>query len=409
VSLIKKSEISPYVEIDNDHIVYLKGITEQLMKTLGKIKINFGGNQVDLHVIEDNFSLPSGVLGTDVFRKCKTSINYGRERLESEDMVIPFLSASERDSIKVSKDKINKPEELKWGNEESWDTTVNKIEESVSKEKRIKINKVFEPSYGNNKVLGEQFVNNEANVSINEATLKSQSIREEVEVSSPINDKIIEEKSIEDGEVNVSIENRQFNENNDKEIMSYINKEVLTSVVPEVKRDEYVEKTFIDGTGCPIGEETSRENLEEYTQDFWDIIDRGLDYTLLSNNPYINCTIENIFEEKTTKNEGLEVYNVYLNNQDTRKHFSKDVSRLEKSEQGVIEVKKPYVNNLEKEVTLKTTGKPKVKIKSKTFTVEEKIHKNEKKAQTKERKCEILAFNPIMEKKNSVRQNKKIN
>jgi len=157
VSLIKKSEIAPYVCIDTEQIIYLKGITEHLMKTLGKIRINFGGNIVDLHVIEDDYSLPSGILGTDVFRKCKASINYEKECIENEDMVIPFLNNCKIKANTKRNEEVKNDQVLEWGKEESWDPQINKID--------AKFDDKNEAIYENDKLLGEKAQAKEAEVS----------------------------------------------------------------------------------------------------------------------------------------------------------------------------------------------------------------------------------------------------
>ena len=74
VNLVKTSEVSPYVNIDTDHIIILKGITTHAIKTLGRVRVDFNNYKIDFHLITDDFSITeAGILGTEFFREWYTN------------------------------------------------------------------------------------------------------------------------------------------------------------------------------------------------------------------------------------------------------------------------------------------------------------------------------------------------
>ena len=68
VSLLRKSEVSPYIDIDKSHIVVLRGITPEFLNTLGKVIINFFDTNTEFHLVDDDFPIDeAGILGSDFF------------------------------------------------------------------------------------------------------------------------------------------------------------------------------------------------------------------------------------------------------------------------------------------------------------------------------------------------------
>ena len=91
VNLIKRSEVSPYINIDKNSIIILKGITPESLNTLGKVIINFFDTNAEFHLVEDNFPIEeAGILGNDFFRKNNARINYSENYLEIKGQILPF-------------------------------------------------------------------------------------------------------------------------------------------------------------------------------------------------------------------------------------------------------------------------------------------------------------------------------
>ncbi|XP_031789070.1 uncharacterized protein LOC116418030 [Nasonia vitripennis] len=91
VSLVRKSEISPYTNIKTDEIIRLKGITTQSISTLGKVTVDFNNVSTDFHLVDDDFPIAeAGILGNDFFRKNEATINYFENYIEVNGQIIPF-------------------------------------------------------------------------------------------------------------------------------------------------------------------------------------------------------------------------------------------------------------------------------------------------------------------------------
>ena len=68
VNLVKTSEISPYVNIDTNHIIILKGITTHAIKTLGRVRVDFNNYKIDFHLVTDDFRIiKAGILALRFF------------------------------------------------------------------------------------------------------------------------------------------------------------------------------------------------------------------------------------------------------------------------------------------------------------------------------------------------------
>ena len=79
VNVVKTSEVSPYVNIDTNHIIILKGITTHAIKTLGRVRVDF-------HLFSDNFPIIEAcILGTEFFGENGAQVNYRENYLELTD------------------------------------------------------------------------------------------------------------------------------------------------------------------------------------------------------------------------------------------------------------------------------------------------------------------------------------
>ena len=66
VDLVKTSEVSPYVNIDTNHIIILKRITTHAIKTLCRVKVDFKNYKIDFHLVTHDFLIiEAGILGTE--------------------------------------------------------------------------------------------------------------------------------------------------------------------------------------------------------------------------------------------------------------------------------------------------------------------------------------------------------
>lgn len=81
ISIIKESAIQNQVILDTNDIIYIKGITSQIITSIGttEIHINIGNEWIvhKVHVVPDDFEIPvSGILGKDFLKTFNCNIDY---------------------------------------------------------------------------------------------------------------------------------------------------------------------------------------------------------------------------------------------------------------------------------------------------------------------------------------------
>lgn len=82
ISVIKLSSIQVDIPFDNSIIIKIKGITDNIIESLGTISIDFFFDDVlvshTFHVVPDEFNIPSdGIIGKDFNRRFNCVIDYG--------------------------------------------------------------------------------------------------------------------------------------------------------------------------------------------------------------------------------------------------------------------------------------------------------------------------------------------
>jgi len=91
-NVIKQRSIHPNTPISRDDPLYLSGITNGRVETLGTINIRMMGHPVSLHVVPDCFPIAQeGILGSDFLRDA-SSINLSEKYVEWQGTKIPFSS-----------------------------------------------------------------------------------------------------------------------------------------------------------------------------------------------------------------------------------------------------------------------------------------------------------------------------
>lgn len=89
-NLVKRNRLNPGVEIDTRTTLRLVGITDGEVKTLGKLKINIYGRDIEFHVVNENFPITQdGILGAD-FLSGTGKINFVDQVVEWHDRLFPF-------------------------------------------------------------------------------------------------------------------------------------------------------------------------------------------------------------------------------------------------------------------------------------------------------------------------------
>lgn len=89
--LIKEKAVLATTYIDKGRILYLSGITEKIVPTLGKIKATIMGRVTDMHIIPDTFPIEEdGIVGCNFLSEHKAKINWDENCLEVGDMKRPF-------------------------------------------------------------------------------------------------------------------------------------------------------------------------------------------------------------------------------------------------------------------------------------------------------------------------------
>jgi len=91
-NVIKKRSLHPEAVIKRDDTLFLSGITNGRVETLGSVEIFVMGHPVTLHVVPDNFPIAQeGILGSDFLRDAST-INLSERYVEWQGTKIPFSS-----------------------------------------------------------------------------------------------------------------------------------------------------------------------------------------------------------------------------------------------------------------------------------------------------------------------------
>jgi len=97
-NVIKKRSLHPETVIKRGDTLFLSGITNGRVETLGSIEISVMGHPVTLHVVPDNFPIAQeGILGSDFLRDAST-INLSERYIEWQGTKIPF---STRETIVI--------------------------------------------------------------------------------------------------------------------------------------------------------------------------------------------------------------------------------------------------------------------------------------------------------------------
>ncbi|XP_048515544.1 uncharacterized protein LOC125502056 [Athalia rosae] len=118
-NIIKYKNICNPAGIDGSIKLAIKGITEDLVHTLGQIVLNISGIPVVFHVVENSFNVTQdGILGSAFFAKTGAVIDYKGNRLQLENSVFHFLGSTyklEARAKQIVKIKISNPENLEAG------------------------------------------------------------------------------------------------------------------------------------------------------------------------------------------------------------------------------------------------------------------------------------------------------
>ena len=97
-NLIKIRSLHPETKIRSDDTLYLSGITDGRIKTLGSTEIFYMGHPLNIHAVPNNFPISQeGILGSD-FLQDASSINFKDRAVYWQNTRIPFL---QRETIVV--------------------------------------------------------------------------------------------------------------------------------------------------------------------------------------------------------------------------------------------------------------------------------------------------------------------
>lgn len=89
-NVIKRRNLHPHTPIAHGEPLYLSGITNGRVKTLGSVEIKWLGHLIKLYVVPDNFPIAQeGILGSDFLRDA-TNINLREQCLEWQGVRVPF-------------------------------------------------------------------------------------------------------------------------------------------------------------------------------------------------------------------------------------------------------------------------------------------------------------------------------
>lgn len=90
-NIIKIGTLNNQVFIDNKQILKLKGITEDIVETLGTVYIHIFETPIIFHVVNDDFPIrQQGILGSSFFTEHYARIDYGAGCVTWKRHKIPF-------------------------------------------------------------------------------------------------------------------------------------------------------------------------------------------------------------------------------------------------------------------------------------------------------------------------------
>lgn len=110
ISVIKISSIGNFYDIDTSEIIFIKGISNDTIESLGTVKIKILFNEATIehlfHIVPDNFNIPSdGILGKDFNKIYKCKIDYGDMsftiRTSNYNIVVPIISEPKENTISI--------------------------------------------------------------------------------------------------------------------------------------------------------------------------------------------------------------------------------------------------------------------------------------------------------------------
>jgi len=91
-NLIKKRNVHPETHVIMREIIFLSGITNDKIRALGSIIVEFLGFPIIFHVVPDDFPITQeGILGFDFLRNA-TKIDFQEECLHWQGEIIPFMA-----------------------------------------------------------------------------------------------------------------------------------------------------------------------------------------------------------------------------------------------------------------------------------------------------------------------------
>lgn len=110
ISLLKQNSIFNDVNIDSNDIVRLKGISSELIDSIGStnIQLNFNEHNIShlFHIVDSEFQIPTdGILGKDFIFKYKCNIDFYEFtftiRFKSSEITIPIQTGPQQDTIVI--------------------------------------------------------------------------------------------------------------------------------------------------------------------------------------------------------------------------------------------------------------------------------------------------------------------
>lgn len=97
-NLVKRRNVHPETSNRETDKLYLSGITDGRIKTLGSIQARYMGHPLELHVVNDNFPIPrEDILGNDFLRDA-SNIHLKEKYVSWQGIQIPF---AEHDTIVI--------------------------------------------------------------------------------------------------------------------------------------------------------------------------------------------------------------------------------------------------------------------------------------------------------------------
>ena len=99
-NLLKRNNLAEKTAMNKNEIFEIKGITDNSIFTLGKIKLYFFKFAVEFHTANNDFPIKEdGLLGSDFFSQLKTKIDYETKQLIISDLSVPFYEENEQSLV----------------------------------------------------------------------------------------------------------------------------------------------------------------------------------------------------------------------------------------------------------------------------------------------------------------------